>query len=249
MHRTSSSPAGTGRPALPLPPTPAPGAGAANPVLDRRAPFLGAFSDLAKAKRNWQLACFALLFLDGTLTLAYVRLASQAHITPYVVEVDRLGRAVAFGPAEQIRPTDTRIVVAEISRFIANVRTVYTDPYAERDALYRAYAYATSETAAFLDDHFRRPENDPRLLAQTLSREVEVDSVLQLPKTHTWRVQWEETERPRAAGAVTRSAWEAYLTVVIVPPTTADAVQKNPIGLWVRAISWTRVATPQGARP
>jgi type IV secretory pathway TrbF-like protein len=214
----------------------------ANSLLDRRAPFLGAFADLAKAKRSWQLACFALLLLLGVMTFAYIRLSSQAHITPYVVEVDQLGRAVAFGPAEQIRSTDNRIVVAELSRFISNVRTVYTDPYAQRDALYRAYAYATSETAAFLDEHFRGPDNDPRLLAQRLTREVDVDFVLQIPKTHTWRVQWEETDHPRAAGATTRSAWEAYLTVVVVPPTTAEALQKNPIGLWVRAISWTRVA-------
>src|SRR5262249_43030860 len=147
-----------------------------NPILDRRAPFLGAFADLAKAKRNWQVACFALLLLNGVVTFAYIGLASKAHITPYVVEVDQLGRAAAFGPAEQIRPTDTRIVVAELSRFIANVRIVYADPYAQRDALYRAYAYATSETAAFLDDHFRRAENDPRLLAQTLTRQVDIDS-------------------------------------------------------------------------
>jgi type IV secretory pathway TrbF-like protein len=218
-----------------------------HPIVDPAAPFLGAFMDLAKARRNWQLACFGALFLAALSTLAYIRLSSQSRITPYVVEVDRLGRAVAFGPAEQIRPTDNRIVIAELSRFVSNVRTVYTDLVAERDALLRAYAYTTAETAAYLDSFFR--DHDPRVVATTLSRHVEIDSVLQIPKTSTWRVQWTEIDTPRAAGAIVRSAWEGYFTVALRAPKTADAVQSNPIGLWIRAITWTRMASPpsQGA--
>jgi type IV secretion system protein TrbF len=219
-----------------------------HPVVDPVAPFLGAFMDLSRARRNWQLAAFGALFLAILLGAAYIRLSSESRITPYVVEVDRLGRAVAFGPAEQLRPTDTRIVVAELSRFVTEIRTVYADPAAERDALWRAYAYATPETGTFLDAYFR--EQDPRLLATRLTRRVEIDSVLQIPKSHTWRVQWTEIDTPLVAGAVVRSAWEGYFTTVVHPPTTADAVESNPIGLFVRAITWTRIASPStpGAR-
>src|SRR5260370_18931363 len=73
---------------------------AANPILAGRGAFAGAFGDLARGKRNWQLMAFGLLGLFGIVLAAYVRLASETRITPYVVEVDRLGRAVAFGPAQ-----------------------------------------------------------------------------------------------------------------------------------------------------
>ncbi len=83
---------------------------------------------------------FGLLGLFGIVLVAYVRLAAETRITPYVVEVDRLGRAVAFGPAEQAAITDPRIVEATLSLFIRNVRAVSSDGVVERELLYRAYA-------------------------------------------------------------------------------------------------------------
>ena len=68
-------------------------------VLRGRAEFDSVFGDLAKGKRNWQLAFFGLLGVTGVLTVGLVTLATQSRITPYVVEVDRLGRSQAFGPA------------------------------------------------------------------------------------------------------------------------------------------------------
>ena len=104
---------------------PAPrGRQAGNPILAGRSAFAGAFGDLARGKRNWQVVAFGLLGLFGIVLVAFVRLASEARITPYVVEVDKLGRAVAFGPAEQTAQTDPRIVAATLALFIRNVRAV-----------------------------------------------------------------------------------------------------------------------------
>src|SRR5260370_14323728 len=71
---------------------------AANPYLAAREEFVSVFGDLARGKRNWQLVAFGLLALLGVVLAAYLRLSLGSRITPYVVEVDRLGQAVAFGP-------------------------------------------------------------------------------------------------------------------------------------------------------
>jgi type IV secretion system protein TrbF len=222
--------------------------------LDGRRAFEGTYSDLAKGKRNWQLAAFACLALLFFETATLCRLALTSRFTPYVVEVDKLGRAVAFGPAEPLKRTDSRILIAELSRFVGNLRTVYPDPTAQRDALLKAYQYVTADARAFLDGYFAEPAHDPRLLAQTATRTVDVESVLEVPGASsgstTWKVLWTETTTPRL-GAATTTAWEAYLRVHLAPPSAADRIQANPLGVWVQSITWSQIASsaPKGARP
>src|SRR5579863_5006518 len=85
---------------------------AVNPILAGRGAFAGAFGDLARAKWNWQVVALGLLAVLAVVVVGYVRLAEQARVTPYVVEVDKLGRAVAIGPAERMGETDPRMVEA-----------------------------------------------------------------------------------------------------------------------------------------
>jgi type IV secretion system protein TrbF len=224
--------------------TEAGGREAPNPILAGRGAFGGAFGDLARGKRNWQLMAFGLLGLFGIVLVAYVRLASETRITPYVVEVDRLGRAVAFGPAEpsrQAATADPRLVEATLSLFIRNVRAVSSDGVVQRELLYRAYAHAAARARQFLDGWFSLPEHDPRLLGQRCTRSVEVDAILPVPGSAVWRAQWTEREQPAVAGAARESAWEGYLTVGVRRPRTADAVEENPLGIYVTDLTWTEV--------
>lgn len=219
---------------------------AASSVVEGRERFFDHYMDLARGKRNWQLVSFALLLLQGILVAAYVSLASRARITPYVVEVDRHGRALALGPVEPLTRTDERFLRYQLSLFVRDLRTVSADPATQRDLLYRAYAHVDGTARTFLDQYFTRPGNDPRLLARQLVRTVYVTAVLPVPDSTSWRVQWEEHETPRNFGSPSVSAWEAYLTVRIVPPQTTDVIHNNPLGLYVTEINWTRVVEPKG---
>jgi type IV secretion system protein TrbF len=231
---------------FPFPRRPAPPARqAGNPILAGRSAFAGAFGDLAKGKRNWQLVAFGLLGLFGIVLVAFVRLASETRITPYVVEVDKLGRAVAFGPAEQTAQTDPRIVAATLSLFIRNVRAVSSDGVVERELLYRAYANTTAKAREFLDGYFSLPEHDPRLLGQRFTRAIEVDAILPVPGSAVWRAQWTEREQPVFVGSIHESAWEGYLTVKIHRPRTTSVIEDNPLGIYVADLTWTEVTKSQ----
>jgi type IV secretory pathway TrbF-like protein len=230
-------------------PAPA-GREAENPILAGRGAFAGAFGDLARGKRNWQLAAFGLLGLLGIVLVAFVRLASETRITPYVVEVDKLGRATAFGPAERTAltgETDPRIVEATLSLFIRNVRAVSSDGVVQRELLYRAYANTAARAREFLDGWFALPEHDPRLLGQRFTRAVEVGAILPVPGSAVWRVQWTEREQPMFVGAIRESAWEGYLTVRVRRPRTASVIEENPLGIYVTDLTWTEVTKSQGS--
>ena len=221
----------------------------ANPYLAAREEFVSTFGDLARGKRNWQLAAFGLLALLGLVLAAYLRLSLGSRITPYVVEVDRLGQAVAFGPAEPLRATDQRVHVFTLGLLIHDLRTVSADPETQRDMLVAGYAFAAGPARATLDAYFADPAHDPRVLGRSVSRDVQITSVLRLPggggaagtAGKTWKVAWRETERPRVAGPVHAAAWEAYLTLEQHPPTTAEGLLRNPLGLYVTDLAWSEI--------
>jgi type IV secretory pathway TrbF-like protein len=132
------------------------------------------------------------------------------------------------------------------------VRTVVPSADAQRDLIRRAYAFVDQRSAAFLNEYFANPANDPRVLGTRMTRLIEVTSVLPVPGApndamSTWKVQWTERELPTAAGMSARtSAWEGYLTVRTVPPQRGDVIEDNPLGLYVTTITWTQIATTPG---
>jgi type IV secretory pathway TrbF-like protein len=212
-----------------------------SPWTAARHEFEDVYADLARGKHAWQIAAFALLALLAVLSATVVRLALSARVTPYIVEVDRLGRARAFGPAEALRRTDTRLVVSQVALFLRDVRTVLPSDAAEADVLRRAYAYADAGAATFLNAYFTDPRNNPRVLARTLARTVEITSVLPVPASTAWRAQWTETDWPLDGSPSRVVAWEGYVGVRLAPPQTVDAVEDNPLGVHVTSITWTRV--------
>jgi type IV secretory pathway TrbF-like protein len=223
-----------------------------NPFLAARHEFMNAFGDLARGKRNWQLIAYALAGLLALLAIADLRLAASSRVVPYIVQVDRLGQVLTVGPAEDLKQPDQRLVASELARFIRSIRTVLPAAAAagQAEMLRRGYASVAPEAAAFLNDYFANPVNDPRVLGLRLTRQVDVTGVLRVPNSDVWRLQWTETERSTQPGGLTRTAaWEGYVTVRLVPPRTVEAVQDNPLGLAVTSVNWTQVGTSASGDP
>jgi len=194
------------------------------------------------------LVAFGALAVAGVLAAGLAVVAAQSRVAPYVVEVDKLGRAQAFGPAEPLRLTDQRVAIAQIAGFIRDIRMVLADQTAQAELVRHAYAYVDQSAADFLNTYFANPANDPRALGRDFTRVVEVTGVLPVPGSvggqQTWKVNWTETSIPRAAGGEpTVAAWEGYLTTRIVPPSTAERITLNPLGLYVTSVNWTQLAT------
>jgi len=190
--------------------------------------------------RNWRLIAFGCLGLTTAVSGGLLWQSLQSRVVPYVVEVDRLGQAQAVAPAaKDYRPTDPQIAWF-LSRFISDVRSISLDPVLMRQNWLSAYDFTTKRGAAFLGDYARSADPFGHVGTRTVS--VKVTSIVRASDT-SFQVKWVETayERGAEAGA---SHWTAILTVVMAPPSNADTLRKNPLGLYVDAIDWSRELEP-----
>lgn len=188
------------------------------------------------AAKNWRLAFFGCLALSGGLSAALVWQSARGHITPWVVEIDKLGEARAVAPADAgYRPTDPQIAF-HLARFIEQVRSVPADPIVLRENWLRAYDFTTDKGTLALNDYARG--NDPFALVGKAQVAVDVSSVIRA-SNDSFRVAW--TERRYQDGALAEtSRWSAILTVVVQTPRTPDGLRKNPLGVFVTALNWSK---------
>ena len=57
--------------------------------------------------------------------------------------------------------------------------------------------------------------------------------------TDSFRVAWVERRYVDGALASTEH-WSAILTIVLQPPRDAEGLRKNPLGVFVHALNWSR---------
>lgn len=186
--------------------------------------------------RNWRLAFFGSLALSGGLAAGLVWQSARGHIVPWVVEVDRHGEAVATGAADaDYRPSDPQVAF-HLARFIEQVRSVPTDSVIVRQNWLKAYEFTTDRGALALNDYAR--SNDPFANVGKIQVAVDVSSVIRA-SPDSFRVAWTERRYQDGSLAATER-WSAILTIVIQPPRTADGLRKNPLGVFVNALNWSK---------
>ncbi|MAD40363.1 conjugal transfer protein TrbF [Tistrella sp.] len=186
--------------------------------------------------RNWRFMAFGCLALAIGLSGGVVWQAGRSTITPYVVEIDTLGQTRAVGPAiAAYEPTDAQIAY-HLARFIENVRSLSIDPIVVRQNWLRAYDYATDRAANTLNDYAR--ENDPFSRVGQRTVTVEVTSIVR-SSGDSFDVRWREQSFENGTLAAT-TRYTAVLSIVLQPPRTEEALRKNPLGIYVHALNWSR---------
>ena len=190
--------------------------------------------------RSWRFIAFGCLGLTAATSGGLLWQSLQSRVVPYVVEVDRLGEARAVAPADvNYRPTDAQVAWF-LSHFISTVRSVSLDPVLMRQQWLSAYDFTTKRGADFLGDYARSADPFGHVGERTVS--VQVTSVVRA-SDKSFQVKWIETAYERGAQAGV-SHWTAILTVAMAPPSSADELRKNPLGIYVDAIDWSRELDP-----
>jgi len=186
--------------------------------------------------RNWRLAFFGALVLSGGLAGGLVWQSARGTITPWVVQVDKLGQAQAVAPAvADYHPTDPQIAWY-LAHFIQEVRSIPADPIVLRQDWLDAYNFVTSKGALALDDYARTSNPFGKIGKEQVS--VDIASVIRA-SDDSFRVEW--VERHYADDALTATErWSAILTIVVQTPTSASQLKKNPLGVYVEALSWSK---------
>jgi type IV secretion system protein TrbF len=186
--------------------------------------------------KNWRLAFFGTLALSSGLTAGLIWQGARGTIVPWVVQVDKFGEAQAVAPADAgYNPTDPQIAF-HLARFIEQVRAIPADPIIVRENWLRAYDFTTDKGALALSDYARA--NDPFAKIGKEQVAVDVASVIRA-SADSFRVAW--TERHYQDGSLAETTrWSAILTIAVQTPRTPDALRKNPLGLFIDAVNWSK---------
>lgn len=186
--------------------------------------------------RNWRFMAFGCLALSAGFAAALVVQSARGTVVPWIVQVDKLGQAQTVAAATaDYRPTDPQIAW-HLARFIEQVRSVPADPIIVRQNWLQAYDFTTTSGSQALNDYARANDPFAKLGHQQIA--IDVSSVIRASPS-SFRVEWVERRYQDGALAET-SRWTAILTVAIQPPTSADVLRKNPLGIYVTAINWSK---------
>ncbi|WP_341713074.1 conjugal transfer protein TrbF [Erythrobacter sp.] len=186
--------------------------------------------------RSWRYACFGALGLCAALTGGLLWQNARGTVVPWVVEIDKHGEARGMAPADAaFTPSDTQIAF-HLARFIEHVRAIPDDPIVLRDNWLRAYDFASDKGARALGDHARSA--DPFAAVGHEQVAVDVASVIRA-SPRSFRVAWVERHYRDGALAET-SRWTAILGIAVMPPGDPDALSRNPLGIFVTSINWSK---------
>lgn len=185
---------------------------------------------------NWRLMALGALALSAVALGDEIRARSHASITPYVVEVDRTGAPQAIAPAiANYVPTDAQIAFF-LARFIENTRSLSIDPVVVRKAWLDAYDQITSHAKPVLDEYARTADPFGKIGKRAVT--VDVTSVVRA-SDRSFRVAWVEHSYQDGA-ALPPQRWSAILTVILQTPHTEARLRKDPLGIYIDAISWSQ---------
>ncbi|VTU37475.1 conjugal transfer protein TrbF [Variovorax sp. PBS-H4] len=199
--------------------------------------------------KNWRLMALGCLSLALLMAGGLVWRSAQSIVTPYVVEVDSAGQVRAVGEAATpYKPSDAQIA-HHLARFITDVRSLSIDPIVVRQNWLEAYEYTTDRGAATLNDHARA--NNPFSRIGESSVAVQINSVVRASDS-SFQVRW--TERRYVNGeAAGLERWTAVLAIVLQAPRTEERLRRNPLGIYVNGLSWSReldaTDTAKGTKP
>jgi type IV secretion system protein VirB5 len=196
--------------------------------------------------KNWRLMAFGCLALALLMAGGLVWRSAQSIVTPYVVEVDRTGQVRAVGEAATpYRPADAQVAY-HLARFVTLVRSLSIDPIVVRQNWLEAYDYTTDRGAAVLNDYART--NDPFARVGKESVTVQVTSVVRASEA-SFNVRWTEQRFVNGSPAGIER-WNAVISTVLQTPRTEQRLRKNPLGIYVNGLSWSReLDTSEGAKP
>ncbi len=142
-----------------------------SPYLDARREWNERYGSYIQSARRWRTLAFISLAIAGVAVAGVVYLASQNKLVPYVVEVNHDGNALQVYHAEKMQPIDRRVVRAQLSQFVQDVRSVSSDFAVQRQSVHRAFAHLSPDMPAYtaVNDWFRKNVPFDRAKTETWS--------------------------------------------------------------------------------
>jgi len=163
----------------------------------------------------------------------FFRESSQGQLTP-------IGR-VAGDPTP-----DQNAIRSQLADWIANARSVTSDPLATKERQRRTATMVASDSAAavYLAAYYK--QNDPLALGLVKRTAIAVSYIALLPGSqHQYEAEWTEDNRDRSGQPISREVsqlarYHANLSVSLSQPTDEATIYANPLGIYITDLDWSR---------
>lgn len=212
-----------------------------SPYLEARREWEERYGSYLSSAKTWRITAFVCLVTTLIATAGTICIAWQKEVTPYIVEVDKLGAILQVKRADTPnQATVQRVVTAQLADFVKKTRGVVLDARLQRENIFKVYAYLQKNTPAFTKVTGFFKANDPFERAKKETVFAEILNVLPL-KDNAYQIEWRETVMDRQSGqtlTVTNYKLVAYTTVS--PPNDEASILKNPMGLIINDLNWSK---------
>ena len=211
-----------------------------NPYLSARKEYGDRYGSSVKDAARWRQISFFLIMLCVAFGALMMWMASQNKVSPYIVQVDKQGYAVAIKSSEQGAVADTRVIVATLGGFFVNFKTVITDVSSQKRMVNEVYSYLAKGSAAesFVSHYYQ--EHNPFVATQDRNRytvQVEIRSIVRSGSNDkSWQVLWSE-EKLEQGTIIERTDWRAIVSIAVSPVRELEEVIKNPLGIFITDIN------------
>ncbi|MDY0215040.1 MAG: VirB8/TrbF family protein [Bacilli bacterium] len=211
-----------------------------NPFLAARREWNERYGSYIKSASTWRLIAFLLCIITIIAISGLAYSASQNKHIPYIIEVDKLGTAVAVAPAKQIETQDERVVKHALAEFTSNYRSVYGDKDVQKEVIFKAYRYLLPSSPAYFAVTEYYKQNSPFQRMETERVSVEILSVIKISPT-TWQIDWKENKSDAQGHLNGIEFYKGAATLKFIEPKNENEIFKNPTGLWVSEFSWQKI--------
>lgn len=212
-----------------------------NPFLDAKKEWLERYSDYIIAKKNWQNIAMICAFSSLVCIFFLGYIGTQNKLVPYVIKVDKLGNTASVGLVKDIDLKNPNVIKYSINTFIYSWRTLWGDEKVQTKFIKDAYNYLLpgSKAYSFISKQYKL--NNPFKQGLKVTTRVHIKSII--PQSiDTWVVEWVEITSNLQEVELSNIEYKAYLQIQQVIPSTEEQILKNPLGVFITNINYSKIA-------
>jgi type IV secretion system protein VirB5 len=209
--------------------------GPQNPYLDGRREWLERYGSYISRAKHWRMMAFGLAVITTISITGNVYQIHQQKIIPWIIQVDALGKTATPTPAATTKLPPAMIQSA-IAQCIVNWRTVTADMDLQKK-MTSSLAHFVAGTARGLLDEWYTANQPYKIASSGKLVQIEVKRLPLPVSKDSWRLEWTETTRNHSGALLEQQNYEATVTIKIDPPTSDDAILRNPGGIFIIDLS------------
>jgi type IV secretory pathway TrbF-like protein len=159
-------------------------------------------------------------------------------VQPFYVRVAENGQPFVVGRVPETFTPTLNEIRWHLGQWLAWTRGIPLDAVVVKKNYQQALYFMRQAAANKLNGW---AQQDPRL--QAIGRETVEFSLIGIAPisgTNSYQARWKETVRNTEGGVKEEQRWMATFNVEIHPPSSADAIVQNPIGLYIKDFQWSR---------